>query len=114
MSATESTNLTAKPGHDERRRAYRFSYSSSQELSYYPSEGIPPAESFVKVRCRDLSDTGVGIYVDREPPYPEVVIAFRISDQRYYVRATVMHTRMVELDGRQVFLLGCHLGEEIK
>lgn len=98
----------------DRRRANRYAYGCPQAMAFDNGLGVPPDELFVKVHCRDLSNTGVALLLDEPPLGSNIILRFCIDGARFLVRAEIMHCRDVELDGWRGYLAGCQFGEEIK
>ena len=110
-SAEDASTLASER---DRRRANRYAYGCPQAVAFDNGLGVPPDELFVKVHCRDLSDTGVALLLDEPPLGSNIILRFCIDGARFLVRAQIMHCRNVEIDGVRGYLAGCQFGEEIK
>lgn len=81
----------------ERRDHQRAPFTSTQRIAPLREDKLPRGKDFLEVRCNDLTPTGFSFFVNEEPDFEQIVIAFEASSEIIYVRAAVRHSRKVLL-----------------
>ena len=91
---------------DERRDNQRRAFTLVQLIAPYHDGRLPRESDFRPVRCHDLSPTGFSFYADASCPDEYLVVALGAAPP-IFVSAVVVHQRPVQVEGREVLLVGC-------
>lgn len=111
LSAEEISQFTghADPGvSGETRRQLRHPYDCLQELAPWDgTEGDPPADEFVRVRCHDLSAEGFSFFWPDAPHFKRVLIHLGQGERRVLMAAEVLHSKALFMHGEVQYLNSC-------
>jgi hypothetical protein len=91
----------------EKRATARHSFGVEQMVAPMWGEEFPPSESFMTVRCIDISKDGFAFYQQDRPNYQQLVVALGLEPNITYLLARIAHFEMIELCGNLVFRVGC-------
>ena len=91
----------------------RYRYDVFQPIAPFNGE-LPTAESFIKVRCRDLSRGGFSYFVDDVPNYESLIVVLGSPPDLTFLVAQVEHYREESIDGQRGYLVGCRFLEQVK
>jgi len=96
----------------QRRRSARFSFPSVQ-LALPLVPGRPLNRHCVcRVRCYDLSRSGISFYWPRQPDFTQVCLGLGSHENLSWVKARVVHFRPIE-DQESRYLVGCAFTERV-
>lgn len=98
--------------HQQRRQSVRFPFAAVQlALPLIPGRPLD-RDSLCKVRCHDLSRSGISFYWPREPDFSNICLGLGTRGKRSWIKARVIHTRCIEGEEPR-YLVGCALVERV-
>ena len=107
----ESRQLGADGG--KRREARRHEFLCHQFVAPYVGGVLPQQTEFRRVLCHDLSPSGFS-FIEASPPDCDLLIVALGSAPYIFVSAQVVHQEPIEVDGQNLFLMGCHFVARVK
>ncbi|MCE9603509.1 MAG: diguanylate cyclase [Planctomycetia bacterium] len=96
----------------DRRAGNRKGFETLQWIAPYVPNQILRRESFVQVRCRDISPGGFSFVLRERPEFDEVVVGLGIYPNMTYVRAKLVHVAP-GTPTPSTFLIGCRFAERL-
>ena len=97
--------LREKPS--DRRMATRYAYAATHQLATCDENGVPPDESFIDIKCRDLSETGISFFAPSPPSSKNLVIRVSIGNERHLMWVQAVHYRSITDACGPTYLVGC-------
>lgn len=91
----------------DRRSRARREYPYIQLIAPLPADRVPQEAEFRETRCHDISSRGFSFLSVSVPQYDEVVVAFGTRQSAVYLTADIRHATPTEIDGRQMYIVGC-------
>ena len=91
----------------DRRVATRYAYAATHQLATCDENGVPPDESFVDIKCRDLSETGISFFAPSPPSSKNLVIRVNIGNERHLIWVQAVHYHTVTDAFGLAYLVGC-------
>lgn len=120
IAALTNSDINDKPTDEERKNAWfdrrngrRAGFETMQWLApFIPGKPIR-RESFLEVRCRDISLGGFSFVLREKPDFDEVIVALGAEPNMTYVRAKVVHVANdTPMPGQ--LLIGCRFAERLQ
>jgi hypothetical protein len=103
-----------KPTADaDRRERNRHDYTCRQFIAPYVGGRLPKQNDFRAVECQDLSPTGFS-FVEAELPKHEHLIVALGKAPYIFVSAEIVHSDLMEINGKAACLVGCRFLSRIK
>lgn len=96
----------------DRRTGVRKGFETTQWLAPFVPGRPVRRESFVEVRCRDISLGGFSFIFHEQPDFQEVIVALGTPPNVTYVRAKVMHVGK-GTPTPSSYLIGCRFAERL-
>jgi hypothetical protein len=100
-------------GSDSDSHIDRYRYDVFQYIAPFSGD-LPGAESFKKVRCRDLSRGGFSYLVEDSPDYESLVVVLGNPPDLTFLVAHVEHHQPTIIDGQTGRLVGCRFVQQVK
>jgi hypothetical protein len=91
----------------ENRTAQRYAFGVEQHVAPIFAGEIPTLDSFLRVRCTDISSHGFAFYQETRPHFEELFVALGLPPNLIYLSAQVVHTELIEICGALAFRVGC-------
>jgi len=121
-SLQDEATLRSQSGSVESRRTAsrdlrsspRHQYPYRQMIAPIIQCRLPTMGEFTPVECRDLSGSGLSIFLSSPPLFHELVVSLGVPPHQKYCRAEVVHVQQVAKDGDMAYLLGCRFIERVQ
>jgi hypothetical protein len=91
----------------EMRASPRMVFPFKQLVAPLIGGQMPWPEDFIEVECRDISQSGISLFLKRPPGYKELVICLGPDDSQIQMLAQVVRVQELESDDRHGFAVGC-------
>lgn len=88
-------------------RSRRYPYRTTQWVAPYSGDGPPETPEFQKVRCRDLSTSGLSFFWPELPEFRRVVVKLGDGVTAIHVTARIVRAEPVDDTSRPAYLVGC-------
>ncbi|MCI0627616.1 MAG: hypothetical protein L0387_39200, partial [Acidobacteria bacterium] len=86
----------------------RYPYDCQQHLSpWREGEGIPTLDQLEKVRCHEISVSGISFFWPDEPDFEEVVVSIGTGDKLIFMQAELSQHKAVCMHREVQFLVSC-------
>jgi diguanylate cyclase (GGDEF)-like protein len=91
----------------DRRNQPRRPFPTNQFVAPYVEGRLPTRETFVQVRCHDISSGGFSFLLSQPPEFETFVVALGMPPNVTYLTGRVMHSTPAPADDNSMFLVGC-------
>ncbi|HEY2841073.1 MAG TPA: diguanylate cyclase [Pirellulales bacterium] len=91
----------------DRRNQPRRPFPTNQFVAPYVEGRLPTRETFVQVRCHDISSGGFSFLLPQPPDFDLFVVALGMPPNVTYLTGRVMHTTPSPPGHESQFLVGC-------
>jgi hypothetical protein len=98
---------------EEHRKHRRLTYPVVQMFAAAPPGQLPELNEFQRVRCRDISQSGIAFLWEGAPCFTEVVLALGPRPEVIVVRGRVVRKEPLN-DGSGWYLVGCAFTERVR
>lgn len=106
-STVVSEGLLAEPSGADRRRALRHSFRYRQLVAPLIDNRLPDSQSFFPIECKDISASGIALFLDHRPPCEQLVLALGCPPNTLKLICQVARVTEIEENGRKRFVVGC-------
>lgn len=105
--------VVTSPSGQERRQRDRQPFRVLQRVASCSDGKVPADSAFSRVRCHDLSRSGIAFDTTRPPLEEMLVIALGDGPTTIYVRARVANSMRIMVGTTPMFRVGCEFLERI-
>ena len=74
---------------------------------------MPTRKEFFQVTCENISAGGFAFYIENEPNFEHLVVALGQEPMLTFFSAQVIRIMQRELDGQEVYLVGCRFSGRV-
>lgn len=98
---------------EEKRRFPRHAFEHGQWLAPVYAEILPSPWSFQKVKCRDISSSGLAFYLEEKPRYEQCVLALAEPPEVVYLLAEIVDAISEPSKGRPMYRICCQFQKRL-
>jgi hypothetical protein len=105
--------IAASPSGRERRKRERRPFTVMQRVAPCPDGRAPAEYTFSRVRCHDISRSGISFDTTQPPLHEYFVIALGDGPATIYVRARVANSMRIMVGKTPMFRVDCEFLERM-
>lgn len=92
----------------KKREHARKAFPFRQMLAPIRDGEMPWPEDFIEVECRDISQSGISLFLKRPPSFQKFIICLGPKESEIRLYGSVVRVQEIDCEGRHGFVVGCH------